>query len=242
MAGDSVSKGFVGMLNRVLQCVIGFGIVFSAVPAMAQDPRVEVGATVGWTISDGVTGDPVTVPGAGVFNSIAPKDAASWGLRFGVFVNPQVEVGFLFNRQYSALEVGGTTAVAGGATNVDLGDEAVRNYHGYVAYNFGESSAKVRPYLLFGLGATQYGEVDAVLGNQQRVIGGVSRFSSTLGGGLKLQQSERVGFRLEARLTPTFIKSDAVGWWCDPFWGCYVIGDAQYSNQFDIAGGVTFRF
>jgi len=44
------------------------------------------------------------------------------------------------------------------------------------------------------------------------------------------------------RWTPTYIKSDAAGWWCDPYWGCYLVGNAQYSNQFDINGGVTFRF
>jgi opacity protein-like surface antigen len=230
------------MFNRVLQCVVGCAIVFSASTASAQAPRVELGATLGWTISDGVSGDPVVVPGAGTFNSIDPKDAVSWGLRLGFFVSPNAEVGFLFNQQHSALEVGGTTAVAGGATKVELGDEAVRNYHGYVAYNFGESDAKVRPYVLAGLGATQYGEVDATLGNQQRTIGGTSRFSSTWGGGIKLQTSDRIGLRLEGRWTPTFIKSDAVGWWCDPFWGCYVVANAQYSNQLDFAAGVTLRF
>ena len=73
-------------------------------------------------------------------------------------------------------------------------------------------------------------------------IGGSSRFSSTWGGGLKFQSSEKVGFRLEGRWTPTFIKADAIGWWCDPFWGCYVVSNAQYSNQLDLAGGVSVRF
>ena len=46
---------------------------------------------------------------------------------------------------------------------------------------------------------------------------------------------KNVGIRLEGRWTPTYIKSDATGWWCDPYWGCYVTGDAQYSNQFELA-------
>jgi opacity protein-like surface antigen len=230
------------LVNRVLQCVVASAIVLCAWPASAQDPRVEIGATVGWTISDGVSGDPVIIPGAGAFDSIAPKDAVSLGVRLGFFVNPQVEVGFLFNQQWSSLEVGGILDAGGGATTVELGDEAVRNYHGYFAYNFGEADANVRPYVLGGIGATQYGKVDARLGNVQREIGGTSRFSTTWGGGLKFQTSESVGFRLEGRWTPTFIKAEAVGWWCDPFWGCYLLSDAQYSNQFDLAGGVSLRF
>jgi opacity protein-like surface antigen len=230
------------MLNRVLHCVIGCVMVFAASPVSAQDARVEVGGTVGWTISDGVSGETVVVPGAGAFNRIDPKDAFSWGLRVGVFVNPNMEVGFLFNQQQSAMEVGGETEVVGGGTTVDLGDAAIRNYHVYFAYNFGEPGAKLRPYLFGGLGATQYTRVEAQLGNVQRDIGGSSRFSSTWGGGLKFQTSDAVGLRLEGRWTPTFIKADAVGWWCDPFWGCYVISNSQYANQFDLAGGVSVRF
>jgi hypothetical protein len=42
--------------------------------------------------------------------------------------------------------------------------------------------------------------------------------------------------------TPTYISSTAEGWWCDPYWGCYLVGDHKYSNQFQIRGGFTFRF
>jgi hypothetical protein len=51
-----------------------------------------------------------------------------------------------------------------------------------------------------------------------------------------------VGILLEGRWTPTYIKSDSEGWWCDPYWGCYVVGNAQYSNQWEVAGGITLRF
>ena len=51
------------------------------------------------------------------------------------------------------------------------------------------------------------------------------------------------GIRLEARWTPTYIKSDAAGYWCDPYWGCYgVLEDPQYADQFQFGGGVTLRF
>jgi hypothetical protein len=59
---------------------------------------------------------------------------------------------------------------------------------------------------------------------------------------VKIYPTKVVGFRAEARWTPTYIKSDAAGWWCDPFWGCYVVGNAQYSNQIELSGGITLRF
>jgi hypothetical protein len=59
---------------------------------------------------------------------------------------------------------------------------------------------------------------------------------------VKLYPGRTVGIKLGARWTPTYIKSDSEGWWCDPYWGCYVVGNAQYSNQFEFGGGLTLRF
>ena len=62
------------------------------------------------------------------------------------------------------------------------------------------------------------------------------QFSSTLGAGVKIYPSPRVGVKLGVRWVPTYIKSDSTGWWCDPYWGCYVTSDPQFSNQFQFAG------
>ena len=65
--------------------------------------------------------------------------------------------------------------------------------------------------------------------------------STTFGGGVKIYRG-RVGARLEGRITPTYIKSDPGSWWCDPYWGCYVVEHVQVPNQIEFSGGVTFRF
>jgi len=219
---------------RRLTWMVAVGVLASSA-AWAQEPRVELSGTAGWTFSDGVSGNGVSVPGVGTFTRVDPKDAFSWGARLGFNLSPNVEVGFLFNQQSTKLEVGGTSSF-------DLGNMSVYNYHGYFAYNFGESDAKVRPYVLGGLGATQYGTISATAGSVQRDISGSTKFSSTWGAGVKLFPSPKFGIRLESRWTPTYIKSDATGWWCDPYWGCYVTGNAQYSNQFELSGGVILRF
>ena len=108
--------------------------------AWAQDARVELSATAGWTFSDGVGGaSAVVVPGVGTFDQVGPKDAFSWGLRLGFLVNDNSEIGFLFAKQSTELEIGGTTTVK-------IGDQSINNYHGYYAYNFGDSDAQARPY------------------------------------------------------------------------------------------------
>jgi hypothetical protein len=220
---------------RKMTWMVAVGVLASSA-AWAQEPRVELSATAGWTFSDGVGGNTaVSVPGVGTFDSIGPKDAFSWGARLGFNLSPNVEVGFLFNQQSTKYELGGTS-------NVDLADVSVYNYHGYFAYNFGDSDAKVRPYVLGGLGATQYGSVSVTAGGATRDLGGNTQFSSTWAAGVKLFPSPKFGIRLESRWTPTYIKSDSAGWWCDPYWGCYVVSDAQYSNQFELSGGIIIRF
>ena len=58
---------------------------------------------------------------------------------------------------------------------------SVYNYHGYLAYNFGDSDASVRPYFLGGLGATQYGKIGVSVGGSTRELGGETQFSTTWG-------------------------------------------------------------
>jgi len=220
------------MIRKTLLVALAMSLAGSA--ARAQEARFEISGTAGWTFSDGVSGDAVTVPDVGSFNRIDPKDAFSWGLRFGFLLARNYEIGALFDVQSTELELGGTETVK-------LADETIYNYHGYFSYSF-DVDAAVRPYLLIGLGATHYGGIDATLGDEQRSIGGETRFSGTGALGIKVFPfaSPKFGLRAEARYTPTYIKSEAAGWWCG-FYGCYVVQDAQYSNQFELLGGVILR-
>ncbi len=207
-------------------------VAAAGVSAQAQDHRVELAGTAGWTFSDGVSGNAVLVPGVGTFDRLDPKDAFSWGLRIGFMVSPNVEIGGLFNLQSTKLEASGTNTV-------ELGDQKIYNYHGFIAYNFGDPDSKTRPYFLGGAGVTQYSGLTTI-GNRE--IGGNTLFSTTWALGVKMYPGKNVGLLLEGRWTPTYIKSDAEGWWCDPYWGCYVVGNAQYSNQWELSGGITLRF
>jgi outer membrane protein W len=214
---------------------MAFIVALAAGAASGQDHRVEIGGNIGWTFSDGVTFDGLAVNG-NVFNEVAPKDAVSYGFNLGVFATENVEVEFAWSRQDSKLE-------ALGSTEVEVADLNVDNYMGNVVYNFGESDSTVRPYVFGGLGATVYGGLSfRGLDGEQRDIDSESKFATNWGLGVKIYPGERVGLKLGVRWTPTYIKSDAVGYWCDPYWGCYTVGDAQYSNQFEFTGGLSFRF
>jgi hypothetical protein len=216
--------------------LVALGTVVWAVPAAAQEQRVEVSVLLGWAFSEGVDGAPVITGDGNVYDRVDPKDSFKWGLSGGVLVAEDAEVGFVFGQQRSTLEASGTNTV-------DVGDMTVNTYHGYFAYNFLDPDATVRPYVMGGIGATNFSSVEYTRRNGQTgTIGGETRFTSTWGTGVKLYASPNVGARFGIQWTPSYIKSDAVGWWCDPFWGCYVVGNAQYAHQFDISGGITFKF
>ena len=207
-----------------------------ATPAMAQDQRVELSVLLGWTFSDGVEGQAVPALDGNIYDRIDPQDSFKWGFDVGVYATEQVQVGFLFGQQMTKLEAGGTSTR-------EIGDLNVNTYHGYVAYNLGAADSPVRPYFMGGLGATSFGEVSYTrLNGQTGTTTSETQFSTTWGAGVKFFASPNVGARFGLQWTPTYIKTDAVGYWCDPYWGCYLVGDAQYSNQWDISGGITFRF
>jgi outer membrane protein W len=204
--------------------------------AWAQSPKVEVAGLFGYSLTDGVSGDPYKAGDGNTYDRVTPKDSMMFGASFGFFVKPSVEVGFMWRHQPTSLEISGTTVK-------ELANMNINGYHGFGMFYFGEPDSKVRPYLMGGLGATNYsGFSFATTAGTTRTVSGVTRLSSTWGAGVKVYPSPKVGFQAGIQWTPTYIKSDAVGWWCDPWFGCYVVGNAQYSNQFEFVTGLTFRF
>ncbi|MCX6552418.1 MAG: hypothetical protein NTY02_15680 [Acidobacteria bacterium] len=222
------------MIRRIVTMTVVL-IAMSATTTMAQS-KAQVSIFGGWTFSDGVTGDAFKAGDGNTYNGIDVKDSANWGFSFGVNATPNVEIGFLFGQQMTTLKVTGT------ATK-NVGDLTINSYFPYVAYNMGDEDAKARPYILLGLGATNYGSVSFTkTGGQASSTAGNTQFAGTIGAGVRVYPSPKVGVQFGMQWTPTYIKSDTAGMWCDPWWGCYVIGDAQYSNQFQFNGGVVFRF
>jgi opacity protein-like surface antigen len=236
------------MISRTVFALAAAAAVAS--PAWAQHSGFEIGGSIGGTFSDGVGGS-TTDRFGNPLARIDPKDAFSWNTRVGYMINENLEVGGLFSMQSSSLVISSGRSTPEIPGEFTLGDENLYNYHGYFAYNFGDSD-RFRPYLMFGLGATQFGAVKfepaqlptpyASEPPPTRTIDGNTKFSTTWAAGLKFFTSNTVGMRLEARWTPTYIKSDADGWWCDPYWGCYTTGNAQYANQFEFGGGIALRF
>jgi hypothetical protein len=91
-----------------------------------------------------------------------------------------------------------STLAADGTNSLDIGDLNVYSYHPYFAFNFGEMGARVRPYLMIGMGATHYSSVDFFALGAQRTIPGQTQFSTTWGAGVKVYPSPHFGVRFGA--------------------------------------------
>ena len=222
------------MLKRIVAS--GLFLLVGVAPAFAQ-PKMEVTAYYGWTFSDGVSGATIVAGDGHAYNRIDPKDSSSIGFSAAALVGEEgkAEVGFMYGHQFSNMVLGGTT-------DKELGSWGINSYHGFFGYNFAEHDAKVVPFFYGGLGASSYSEEPVTIAGVTHNVSGETKFSTTWGGGVKYFVNPKVGIRAAASWTPTYVKSDPGGWWCDPYWGCYLVGNAQYSNQFTLSGGIALRF
>ena len=222
------------MSRRIGFVLVVFSLLLISVSS-ASAQRVEASVNVGYSASEGINLDNRALLGQ-IFDTLAVDSGASFNFTVGVLATDQAEVEFLFSRQNSRLQADGP----GG--KLPISELAVYNYMFNFVYNLGARDSKVRPYFFGGLGATQYTFGNNLLIGSTGNIESESRFATNWGGGVKFYFSPRVGAKVGLRWTPTLIKSDAVGIWCDPFYGCWPLVDNDYSNQFETAGGITFRF
>ena len=216
--------------------LVVLALMFALSPlALAQDYIMEVTPFFGYTLSNGIDVNPASLPGGAIVNRITPKSGFSWGFQADVLASEMFAMGFQYSDQSSKLEL----REVNGQKN-EITDMKVRNYHGMFTLNLGEEDATAKPFIFLGLGATQYSP-DDITGNP---TDSETKFSTTWGGGMKMYMSDHIGVRLGARWTPTYIKSDPAGYWCNPFWpgGCWLVSEPHYSHQFEFNAGLILRF
>jgi hypothetical protein len=227
---ETLAIGLWGGIEIMHRSVLGLLVLaLVAAPAQAQTGRMELGASLGWTLSEGVEINSFN------FDEVNPESGFSYGFEFGFFANRMVEIGFLASQQQSNL-LGEGGIMGPNSVSVPLD---VDNFHGFVAYHFSLGDNPATPFLLFGMGATYYDTGDLMnidLDNE-------TQFSTTWGGGVKVYPSgSPLGAKFMGRWTPTYIKTDEEGVWCDPYYGCTSYGDVEYSNQFEMSAGAIYRF
>ena len=238
-----MKKEIFNTIGRRASLLCVFLAMFS-VAAFAQDEKVEIGGGVGYTATSGFTIDPVLI-GATTINKIGVDSGFAFNIQGDYLFGENAAFGFMFAKQKSALSYRGAT-LGGASGTTKVADLDVWNYQFPFTYNFLDADAKVRPFLFVGLGWTQFspGTVNPAVGRPgagTRDLQTQNQFSMSLGGGVKVFLTPKFGIKGTARWTPTYITSQADGYWCN-FYYCAVVGDLKYVNQGEFTGGAFFRF
>jgi len=211
-----------------LRITTGFARLFAlmsvlAFPLFAQQ-HFEIQPFAGYKYGGGadVSGNFLGINRINIDSSVAYGATATF--------NPSEFTGveFLWNRQPThasgSLYSGGTYPQKIGAT--------LDQFHGNFLLSFAGHGSRVEPFLLFGAGATDmHGSGSST-----------TKFSFAVGGGVKYFVSRHLGFRAQARYSPTYLYSTSGGVWCN-WWGyCWVIPNDHFLQQGDVTGGVILRF
>lgn len=167
-----------------------------------------------------------------LFHRIEVGNSTNYGVTAGYLLGEHYGVEFQWNHAK-----GDTVAQPiGGGADIKVFSLNMNQYMGNFLFHFKDREAKLRPFIFFGMGASD-------LSPDRNDVNGVTRFAFSLGGGAKYNLSKHFALRGQAKWSPTYLTTTDGGYWCDPFWGgCWLVGNDHYLHEFDITGGITVRF
>jgi outer membrane protein W len=113
-----------------------------------------------------------------------------------------------------------------------LAGVTMNQFHGNVLLHYTSPEAKIRPYLLVGVGG-------GVLSSHEAFDGSISGFGFGVGGGVKAYLNRHFGIRLQGRYTLTNIDNTR---WCGATGNCYTVSSNIWLNQKEFSLGTVFRF
>lgn len=200
--------GTLGLLAFTLAAFLA-----AAAPAHAQ--RSELALTGGYTGSGEI--DRKT---RGV-QELKIGGGFSWGFSAARFFSPNVGAELSYAQQEGALVLGTS------AGSTELFDTDVGQLHANLVYQLGGESAKLRPFVFGGLGATFFNAPS---------LDTETKLSWSLGAGVKWFPRKSFGTRIHAAYNPTQLDDESSDF-CDAFGFCQ--GSLK---QFELMAGVVFRF
>jgi outer membrane protein W len=203
------------VIRRVYYVVVALcTLSITAVSARAQS--WEAGGFAGFTPSVSLENK------APELSELQIRGGFTWGLGATRFFTPNWGAELMWTQQASALQV----ETPGGAA--DLYRMTLGQLQANVVYQFGDGSARWRPFVFGGAGATFF---------TARDLDSSTKASFGLGGGVKYFPWGTVGLRAQFRYKPTSLNDELEGGPCSPFGFCQ--GSLQ---AFDVTGGVVIRF
>jgi len=207
-----------------------FVILFGAVSARAQQ-RFEVTPFAGYESSASYPVSVFSTSGGGVvpIDRLRVDNSVAYGTMLDYNFTENSQFDFMWNRNNTSYDAHNIlTNSYFHAYNSDIDQ-----FQFGTLYMFRGSEAKLRPYIVGGVGFTHDSNSN---GTPNR-----TEFSWSIGGGVKYYASRHIGFRSDVRYLPTY-GSSSNATYCDPFFGCYNTHVSNYLNRANIVGGIIFRF
>ncbi len=209
----------MALIRKILLLLVlsPWAIALSSSPADAAQFEITpfAGFTWGGTFTDSVTG-----------TTLRADDTKSYGLMLDFQIDERTQYELYVSRQATRLRTD-----KGPFTGNPLFDLDIEYYH--IGGTYTEAEGKVKPYVVGGLGATH-------MVPQGPGLNAETKFSFDLGGGVKLQATERIAFRLEGRWFGTLFNGSGAVFCSNGVCAVNVQGDLF--SQFVANAGVSFGF
>jgi hypothetical protein len=157
------------------------------------------------------------------------NESAAQGIMLDVGVNPNGQWELLYARQDTE------AATQGFFVNDPQFDLDVEYFHLGGTYLF--DGDNTRPFVVVTLGLSHFDPQLAGLDSE-------NYFSASIGGGLQLNASKRIGVRLEGRVFTTFVDNDS-NIFCSSTGGagaCLIQVEGSTITQWEARAGLVFRF
>lgn len=168
-------------------------------------------------------------------DDVSIEGGLTWGGQLGFSASPGFTFEASYMQQETEISLGGASINPDARRSLDL---KVGQLHGNFLFEKIGYGSQTRPYFLLGLGATFFNP-DGVDANG-RDLDGESRFSFSVGAGVKIDASDKVGLKIQGKYNPTYLDEDYGGVWCDPFY-CYQVSDPDYLDQGEFSAGLTYK-
>ena len=192
--------------------------------AFAQ--RIEITGHIGGQLNGGLD------LSTSLFRRIDVQNSTNYGVTAGYLFGEHFGLEFQWNKTRANT----VAQPRAGGSDIKLFTLNQNQYMGNFVFHFKSQESALRPFAFFGMGAS-------ALSTNRRGVSGATRFAFSLGAGAKYSLTKHFGLRGQLKYSPTYLTTTDGGYWCDPFWGgCWVVGNDHYLNEFDVTGGLTFRF
>ena len=160
------------------------------------------------------------------YRNLNVKEAANYGLMVDFAITRSAMIELIWVRQSTELEIPPIAAPSATEFTTDLD---VDYFHAGFMWQWTPSN--IRPYVVGTLGGTSFSPDGS---------GSTTKFSTSIGGGVKLFMGNHFGFRFDGRIYSTYVDSDTVVY-CNPYY-CANFNDSTYFVQWDAKAGVIVAF